>query len=63
MESEYTIIVMDYSTSRVFTTTIKKLVEDDFEEHVSDKLEALGFRMKDCYWMEFEGEVEHLEIN
>jgi len=63
MESEYTIIVMDYSTSRVFTTTIKKLVEDDFEEHVFDKLEALGFRMKDCDWMEFDGEVEHLEIN
>ena len=59
----YTIIVMDSSIGRVFTTTVEKPEEDEFEEHVYDKLEALGFRMKDCDWMEFEGEVEHLEIN
>jgi len=63
MESEYTIIVMDSSTGRVFTTTIQKPENDDFDEHVDNKLEALGFRMKDCDWMEFDGEFDHLEIN
>ena len=59
----YTLIVMDSSMGRVFTTTIQKPKDDDFEEYVYDKLEALGFRFKDCLWMEFEGEVENLEIN
>ena len=54
---------MDSSTGRVFTTTIQKPENDDFDEHVDNKLEALGFRMKDCDWMEFDGEVEELEIN
>ena len=63
MESEYKIIVMDSGTSRVFTTTIQKPDDEEFEEYVYDKLEALGVRFKDCYWMEFDGEVEKLEIN
>ncbi len=51
--STYTIIVLDYSMGRAFTTTVEKPVEDDFEEYVDARLTELGFRMKDCSWMEF----------
>ena len=62
MESIYTILVMDYPMGRAFTTTITKPVEDDFEEYVFIKLEKLGFRMKDCDWMDFtDKEVEEIE--
>jgi hypothetical protein len=59
--STYTLLVMDYSTGRAFTMNVTKPVEDDFEEHVDEKLTQMGFRMKDCDWMEFtDKEVEDL---
>lgn len=51
--SNYQILVMDYSMGRAFIISIQKPVEDDFEEHVDAKLAQMGFRIKDCSWMEF----------
>jgi len=58
--NEYTILVMDQSMGRAFTTTITKPDTADFEKNLFDKLETMGFRLKDCDWMEFDDEIEHL---
>lgn len=61
MLSNYQVLVMDYQSGRAFTISIIKNVEDDFEEHIDAKLTKMGFRLKDCDWMEFTNqEVEDL---